>query len=167
MKKISKQIMILLSFMMLISITNLVYAEPTIENIKVDPAEPEPLSTVDIKCDVTADEEIQGVKAIFEECKQGFCYTGEEKILTNDSGNSYSGSYTLTHDDATTLKYHVEVKTDDVWTKSETTQIDLKTSSNDNNNNGDNSNNTPGFTIIFFIAALFIVLAIFSKKRFR
>jgi len=141
-----------------------VSAEASFDEITLDPTEPEVLSTFTITAKITSGETIQEVKAIIQECKEGFCYSGEEVTLTKVSDGEYEGTATLTHEDADELKYHVEAKINDVWEESSSLEIDLSTASGNNN---DDSKNTPGFEIVVFIAALFVSLILIRKKRLQ
>jgi hypothetical protein len=147
---------------LIISANLIVGAETTFDEITLDPTNPSALSTFTINAKITSDEIIQEVKAVIEECKEGFCYTGEEIIFTETSDGEYEGTATLSHDDAIELKYYVKAKIDGSWIESSTTQIDLSTGGG--NVNG-NSKNTPGFELIFSLMAIIIGFVLFRRKR--
>lgn len=151
-------------FLSLVTSVNLIVgAETTFDEITLDPINPSALSTFTIAAKITSDESIQEVKAVIEECKEGFCYTGEEIILTETSDGEYKGTATLSHDDAIELKYHVKAEIDGSWIESSTTQIDLSTGGGNGNDN-DNSKNTPGFELMVFIGALLVCMILLRKR---
>ena len=161
-KKILAAVLIMLGLLVLYS--SLTTAEPTVGEITLDPTTPSPGSTVTFTVSVTADEEIEEVYIVVEECKTGFCYSdGFNKSMTLTNGD-YTASLTLKHSDATEMKYYLDIKTSAGWTKTSTEQKTLSANSNSNDNG---SNNTPGFEIGIILMAFIMILIVVGRKRLK
>jgi hypothetical protein len=70
----------------------------------------------------------------------------------------------LTHEDATQIKYHLEIMSNGSWYEYETDFIPIFRIS-DNNTDGSIENTTPGFEIIILLFSIFIFLKLKKKRR--
>lgn len=75
----------------------------------------------------------------------------------------YETEYTFTREDATQLKYHLEILSNGTWYIFETGFINLS-SNPDNNIDDDKKNTTSGFELIFVILAVILILFLRRKK---
>lgn len=137
--------------------------------IRLNPTIPKPEDTVTFTADIEYYDYVDFVKLIVEECKPGLCYTDSfnESMADNGAGE-YETEITLRHDDATEIKYHVEIKTTDgEWSKSSITELDLDTtgSSLNGGDNGNGSSDTSGFELIFSLMAVIVGFVLFRRKR--
>jgi len=175
-QRITKKMMPLfitgLFFAMAITVVS---AEPTIE---LNPAQPKPLDTVTFTANIPDVENIQQVTIRVQECGNepgiGYiCYTDEfNQTLTETSTDTYSGSVTLTHENAIELKYQLNYQTSEGWMSypDDLVKVEYDLSGEpDNTDNGDSSDNdadTPGFEVLgLFISVIFISLILYSRKR--
>jgi len=141
-------------------------------NIRLSPTIPEPEDTVTFTADIEYYDYADSVKLIVEECKYGFCYTDTfNESMTDNGDGEYETEITLRHDDATEIKYHIEIKVKDYlgvdWTFSDTETLDLDTSGGSSNggDNGNGSSGTPGFELIFLLMAVIVGFVLFRRKR--
>lgn len=155
--------------------TNIISAEPTVNEITTTPTKPKPESTVKVVVNISG-ENISNVALTASECSDetGLCYENpiQNKNMTLSSDGNYETEFTLLDSDDRTD--HIEYRfivTDDgkqyiLQDDSYKTNLDL--SSNNKNNAGDkgsNSNDTPGFEMAFVFIALIIGMLYFTKKR--
>jgi len=147
-------------------------ADPVVD-VSFDPLEPEPLSIVTFTVDITSGDTIDKVYIRIGECNHGICFVVENESMLLD-GDNYSIDFTLKHSDATYFSYSLEIKSAGSWYKTEETNVTLKinTSNGEDKDNGNTGNadkeddaGLPGFEILIFIAALFIALIFFRRKR--
>lgn len=142
-------------------------AEPTVVEIDYDPQNPEVASTVTFRATVSG-EDITAVQIIVQECNEQVCFV-KHNISMNKVGTSeYQTDVELTHDDATIIKYNLEIESDGVWYdfKDDIKQFNLvpKTNGDQTNGNG-NTNSTPGFEFIPIVVSIVFVLFIYKRKR--
>ena len=153
-------------------------AEPIIKEITLDPEEPSPLSTITFTAVINNSNNLDDVRLIVQECTDSLCYAigSNESMLAVDN-NTYQTTVTLTHNDATYIKYHLEIETNETWYIYSITELNLKNetnnnSSNNNNNNtnpsnGNTSEKTPGFEILPFLMSIIFVtiIATLSERK--
>lgn len=167
MKKTKSTLSILIIIFCISMISNTVFAEPTVDDISVDPAEPTTKSTVTVSADLSGNN-IEEVRLRLKECNDVLCHRNQNLSMTETDG-TYQASYTLEYDDSTYIEYWLEVKSDGNWYSyiDDSTRTDIvKSSTPDPNNNGDSDNgsNSPGFEIILLMLSLVVVFFIYNKK---
>jgi len=137
--------------------------------IRLSPTIPEPEDTVTFTADIDYYEYADSVQLIVEECiGKDFCYFDTFNESMTDNGNGeYETEITLRHDDATEIKYYIEINSIYGWSKSDVVKLDLDTtgSSSNGDDNGNGSNGTPGFELIFLLTAVIVGFVLFRKKR--
>ncbi|UCH72185.1 MAG: hypothetical protein JSW62_01155 [Thermoplasmatales archaeon] len=141
---------------------NVIAAEPNVEEIVVNPPNPAPLSTITFTATISHSDQLDDIRLIVEECKEGFCYSDgfNEPMSLTDEGK-YDAEITLKHDDSTKIQYNLNIKSGDSWYNASKEELYLGTSNTDND---DGLNGTPGFEVILFLAAISIGL-LFKRKR--
>ena len=80
--------------------------------------------------------------------------------------DTYEATVTLIKDDATYIKYHIEIESDNAWYKYDVTDFYLKNETsnggngngtNGNNNNGNGNDESPGFELVTLLIAMSLV----------
>jgi hypothetical protein len=133
-------------------------------NITLNPSIPSQKEYVVFTAIFSDNDNIENVRIIVEECKEGLCYTDNiNESMTKNDENTYEKQITLKHSDATFIKYYVEFYDDGNFVQSEIEQVDLEKSSSNGKNN---VNNTPGFEAFFIIIAISLIFLFTRKKRF-
>jgi len=155
----------------LLFVLNSVSADPVVNSITTNPANPKPESTLTVIVDVSG-EDISKVVLTASECST-VCY--ENPVLNQEMTLNAQGKYELefTLIDSKDRTDHIEyqlvitdngeeyVLQEDSWK----TSLDISSGSTDNSENNNDSNDSPGFELaIVFIAAI-IGIAIYKKKR--
>lgn len=145
--------------------SNIALAEPTVENVILSPSEPEPMSVISFTASINTDI-ILSVYLLIEECNEEICFLQSNNSMTNVGGTDYAGDVSLTHEDATYIKYQFNIETPDGWYKTEKTRVELKVTSDGGNDGDDNNNNgTPGFEVVTLMTSIFIALFLITRKR--
>jgi hypothetical protein len=145
--------------------------DPVVSEITFYPLEPYALSTINFTAAITSEQTVENVRIIVQECYEGLCYSDmiNESMTTTD-GTTYHGTVTLTKNDATYIKYHVEYVLNGIFNTSQTTRLNLSESPNpdDNGNNGGGDHQkTPGFELLSFLVVIGLGALILRKKRLR
>jgi len=151
---------------MLLLTTSVSSAVPALDKMVLNPAVVTPQSDVTFTADIEDYDFAKNVYLIVEECTFGFCYADSFNESMSDNGEGkFEKKITLKHDDATEIKYHVEIEgTDGEWTASKVTYVNLDTTGSSNGGDND-SNSTPGFELIFLLMAVIVGFVSFRKKR--
>ncbi len=172
MKYMKKNILIVsIVFLGLCFSSSCVVAEPVVSDVEIDPAIPEPLSTVTITATITSDEDIETVNIVIKECigtpeESGLCYTPETFEMTLAGDDTYTVDYDLHYSDAGYFGYHFEIN--GVEYGDGDTNVLLKASpSNGGDNGGDDDNGSPGFELVIVVIAIFIGVVLLNRKRSR
>ena len=181
MTRISKKISIvsLLIFSTLV-FAMAVTAEPSVDNVTFNPAEPYAQAEITISATITNDDPINQVYLYVQECNPTICYiTNINQTMVAGEDDSYEATATLVESDATYIKYNFKILSNGEWFETEkvnqslfpppaTDDDDDNDDSNGNTNGNGNggSNDTPGFEIIVFLGAMIISsLIILRRKR--
>ena len=168
MKKILTAIIVLIGLCISSAIVN---AEPTVEDITIDPAEPKVLDTVTITATINSSEAIDEVTIKIKECDDTMCMPTETYQMDLDAG-----MYTITHDlsytKATYFGYKLIITVNGTETETEFTNVTLEPADNGGTNggnggNGDGDNGIPGFELIPLFVSTLIVIFYLRRKRSR
>ena len=146
-----------------------IMAEPVVEEVTIDPAEPTPSSTVTITATITGEDDIDAVHLTIQECKgETLCFRKDTKTMNLVDGN-YQYAYKLQHEDATFFKYNFSILSNGEWFVTEQINVTLKQdSSNGDTNGGDgDGSGTPGFELIPLLIAIFVGVLLLKRKRSR
>ena len=138
-------------------------ADPTVGDIKLNPAHPTPESDVTFSVDITGNS-ISSVWIVLNECDKpkGICHAPpQNKSMSKKSGNTYEAKVTLQWGDVTSITYHIELESDGKWIEYEDHTTTLSTNSGDSND----SNGSPGFEIIIFLIAMIFVILLRNKSK--
>jgi hypothetical protein len=172
-KKFRKAIVITI-FMIgfLVSSIN-VSADPTVNSITTNPAEPKPLSTFTVIADISG-ENIISVKVTISECTDGppmQCFLAHSNLIMskNDDGK-YETEVTLNGTQASIdhVQYLFIINDngteyppmeDEEWK----TYLDVD-SDNGGTNGGGGDNGSPGFELILILSSIFVLLIILKKR---
>ena len=146
----------------------IVSAEPVVEDVTIDPAEPEVLDTVTITATITSDEDIDEVIIRIKECDENMCMPTESFEMDLENGK-----YTLTHDlsytKATYFGYQFIITTNGNETETEFVNVTIKPEENGGNggNGGDGNGNggIPGFELVPLFVATLIIIFYLRRKR--
>lgn len=153
----------------------IVSADPTVNSITTNPAEPKALSTFTVIADISG-ENIISVKVTISECTDGppseQCFVAHSNLIMsqNDDGK-YETEVTLTGTQASIdhVQYSFIINdngieyppmTDKEWR----TYLDVD-SDNGGTNGGEEDNGSPGFELIIILTAVFISLLLLKRKR--
>ncbi|RLF34929.1 MAG: hypothetical protein DRN08_03885 [Thermoplasmata archaeon] len=160
-------VVVLCCIIMFLSLNIVVASEtPVVESISYSPENPSPGATLTFNATITGSN-ISSVYLIVEECKGDFCFADKQNITMNATDNDmYQTEVTLKHEDATTVRYYLIIKSNNIWYEDTPHEFDLseKTTPNGNDTTGDTSFNTPGFELILLITATISVL-LYSTMR--
>ncbi len=151
-------------------------ANPEVSQILLNPEEPAATETIIFTATIEGDDAPTSVYIVVQECKDDICFKdGYNESLSLLDGNNYRGEITLGRDDATYIKYHVEMLVNGIWYKSEIIELDLITDNGNGDTNGENGdtngdngdNNTPGFELLTLLIAGGIITIALRRKRSR
>ena len=174
MKKTLKHaiVMILVAGLWLSSVGIGTADEPTFGEIDVSPENPEQLSDVTFTVDVDG-ENITDVRINVEECIEGMCYPDYQNVsMENTANNTWEGTITLKHDDATYGTCWLVIKSNETWYDFKETKkefdISASTENGDNGGNGgnggDGADDTPGFELIILVISIVVALSLYKRK---
>ena len=171
----------LLSLLLLVSIPSSTAADPIVTDITLDPTNPGPIETITFTATIKSDETPTSVYIIVQECKADICFKdGYNESMDPRDTDEYQGQVTLGRDDATYIKYHVEILSDGVWYANDKIEFNLTIDENGNGGtngengdngtpnggNGDNGDSIPGFELLAFLIAGVIIISL-RRKRSR
>ena len=170
---------LILTAFLLTMIPQVTAADPVVSQILLDPEEPAPTETITFTATIESDDIPTSVYIVVQECKADICFKdGYNESLTLLDGNNYQGEVTLDRDDATYIKYHVEMLINGIWYKNDIIELDLVVDNGNGDTNGENgdngdtnggngNNNTPGFDLLALLIAGGIVTIVLRRKRSR
>ena len=166
MKKILTATIVLIGLCLSSAIVN---AEAEVQNVTIDPANPDALDTVTITATITSDEDIDDVKIRIKECDDNMCMPTETFDMSHDSGDEYTLTYDLTYDKATYFGYAFIITSNGNETETDFTNVTVTPASNGGNGDdgGDGGNGIPGFELIPLFIATLIVIFYLRRKRSR
>ena len=137
-----------------------VLANPTVEQVTIDPAKPHPLSTITFNATIQSNESIDEVRLFVQECRVDLCFVygfnlSMEK-LTNDT---YQAQCTLIQEEATQIKYHLRIACNKTWYTSNITFISLVIDAQANTSQESHDPvSTPGFEPSVVIVSIAFIL---------
>ena len=142
--------------------------KPIVGEIYSSPSNPLPLSTVTFTAGIYNNSSgIEAVQLIAQEYMDDLCFIDSQNISMNYTYSCcmdfYEIELELTHEDATQIKYHLEILSNGTWYEYETNFIPIS-KVNGNNMDGSIKNTTPGFEIVILLFSIFVLLKI-KKKR--
>jgi hypothetical protein len=147
----------------------IVHAEAVVEDVTIDPANPDALDTITITATITSDEDIDEVLIKIKECDDNMCMPTEEFEM-----NLENGMYTLTHDlaytKATYFEYMFVITSGGNETETNFTHIEVNPAENGGNggdSNGNGDDGIPGFELIPLFIATLIIIFYMRRKRSR
>ena len=163
MKKILTATIVLIGLCLSGAIVN---AEVNVEDITVDPANPDALDTVTITATITSDEDIDDVKIKIKECDDDMCMPTEEFDMTLENGK-YTLVHDLTYNKATYFEYNIITTVNGTENETGFTKVIVTPASNGGNggNGGDGGNGIPGFELIQLFIATLIIIFYMRRKR--
>ena len=175
MKSIMKNMLVVwIVFLGLCVSSAVVVAESVVEDVIIDPAEPERLSTITITATITSDDEIDTVNLKIKECRglpEGgdLCYTEETHEMTASGDDVYTIDYDLHYDDSGYFGYYFEIISNGESFETEGVNELIKAGSSNGDNGGgdDDENGSPGFELIAVLMAIFIGVILLKRKRSR
>jgi len=129
-------------------------------DITLNPTKPTPKSVVTFSVDISSDS-ISTVRLLINECNKEaeVCLMSRNISMNKVDNDTYETEVELEYNDATSITYHIAVKSDGKWTNSnEYTTYLLINSEND-------SNGSPGFEIMVFLITVACVLFLFKKFK--
>ena len=134
--------------------------DPTFEQVTIYPSEPLPLSTILFNATILSNESIDEVRLLAQECRDDLCFIDKWNESMDKTGGIYQTTITLIHKEATQIKYHIAIKSNETWFNSEITFIRLKIDEqNHPTENSSGNNSTPGFELmLLFISVGLIVI---------
>ena len=145
-----------------------VLANPTVEQVTIDPAKPQPLSTITFNATILSNENISEVWLLVQECRADLCFVHSFNIsmekMTNDT---YQAQCTLIQKEATQIKYHLKIACNKTSYTTNTTFIPLVIDAQKNTSQNDPVS-TPGYeasVVIASIAFIFIINSWIGKSR--
>jgi len=144
-----------------------VLANPTVEQVTIDPAKPQPLSTITFNATILSNENISEVWLLVQECRADLCFVHSFNISMEKSINdTYQAQCALLQEEATQIKYHLQIACNKTWYITNTTFISLASETKKNTSqNPHDPVSTPGFEIILVVCAIALVF-LKTRKRF-
>ena len=165
----NSRIILLLCILLLSAVT--IKAVPTIEGVFVDPPQPSPLSAVKFIVGVNSNDSIDDVRLIVQEYRDDLCFASGFNISMNMTFSCcmeyYEVKIKLIHENATQIKYHLEILNNETWYDFETKFVSLVVNENDSANStvsNSNDRSAPGFEVIIVISSIAIII-IFNMFR--
>ncbi len=158
-------------FLCLFFSMNSASAQISLEDISIDPVEPEPQSTITITATFSNYDEVTNVNIKVKECRDVVpvvCFSEQNKTMVGEGSGVYTVTLTLNEEQATYIQYSFEVSSGDTFetlSDEDNWKYDLKTSTDNGGNGGSDDNNTPGFEILVALAAIAILSIIIKRKR--
>lgn len=145
-------------------------AEPIVEEIYVSPFQPRPLSNVIFTAGIVNNSsKIDEARLIIQECMEDLCFTDGQNISMNYSYSCcmdfFEAELELTHENATHIKYHLEILSNGSWYEYETDYVFLSVDGNENTNDSVKLT-TPGFEIVILLFSIFVFLKLKKKRGF-
>ena len=144
-----------------------VVADPTVEQVTINPSEPLPLSTITFNATILSNDTIDEVRLYVQECRVDLCFVHEfnismEKII-NDT---FQGQCTLIEEEATQIKYRLKISSDETWYFTNITFITLAVNVKKNTTQ-DPAASTPGFeTPLFVLSITLFIIFDFCRRKF-
>jgi hypothetical protein len=143
--------------------------KPSVGEIYSSPSHPLPLSTVNFTAGIyNNSSRIEAVQLIAQECMDDLCFIYSQNISMKYTYSCcmdfFEAEFTLTHEDATQIKYHLEIMSNGTWYEYETDYIPISRIS-DNNTDDSIDDTTPGFEIVLLLFSIFVFLIIKKKRR--
>lgn len=167
--KMKSYILIILIIFLINFVGNTASAsEPNIVEVHLEPVDPKPMSKINFTAIITSDDNIESVRVIVTECMNGLCsFFDYNESLNKTANNTYSGQVVLTRNDATQIKYHLEIYHNGTRYISNTTFYDLDTTGfNYTKEINEKTESTPGFELaILFISAGLMLMGRQRVKR--
>jgi hypothetical protein len=145
----------------------MVSSQPVVQQVSCYPSEPTPQSNVTFVVGINSSNcSIDQVCLIAQECMDDLCSIYSQNLSMNYTYSCcmdfYEAEFKGEREDATQIKYHVEILSNGSWYVFETGFIDLLDSP-DNNIDDNKKNTTPGFEIVLILFS--IILFLIVKKR--
>ncbi|MCX6664173.1 MAG: hypothetical protein NTZ75_07990 [Euryarchaeota archaeon] len=137
-----------------------VLADPTVVQVTIDPTKPLPLSTITFNATILCNETIDEVRLLVQECREDLCFVHSfnismEKII-NDT---YQAQCALLQEEATQIKYHLQIACNETWYTSNTTFMPLASDTNKNTSQDSHDPmSTPGFEPSVVIVSIVFIL---------
>jgi hypothetical protein len=166
MKNITRVLLFAFVFLVVSTSSSMVFADPTVVQVTIDPAQPLPLSTLTFTAMLSINETIDDIRLIVQECKEDLCFVHDFNVsmekITNDI---YQGRCTLIEEEATQIKYHLKIVCNETWYSSNITLLPLADTKKNTSQEPNNRISTPGFEVTLII--LSIASLIFFKHLRR
>ncbi|RLF56583.1 MAG: hypothetical protein DRN27_09430 [Thermoplasmata archaeon] len=142
-------------------------AEPIVEEFYIYPSQPLPLSNVAFTAGINNNStNIDAVYLILGECMDDLCFIDSQNISMNYTYSCcmdfYEAEVNLTHEDATRVKYHLEIKSNGTWHEYEPDFISLSIPAT---KEADDTleKSTPGFELVLILIS--IIFCLILRKR--
>jgi len=139
--------------------------EPEIIEISLEPVDPKPMSKINFTAVITSNDSIESVRIIVTECMKEMCSAfGYNESLNKTDEDTFKGQVILTRNNATQIKYCLEILSKGTWYFFDTRFYNLNTTTGFNYETGSSKDrSTPGFELILIFFT--IILILFLKKR--
>ena len=151
--------------------STIVMAQPVVEDITIEPAEPEVLGTVTITATITSDDGIDEVLMKIHECDPTICMPTETYEMDFVNGK-YTATHKLTYTKATYFGYYFIITSNGNETETDFVNVTLKPAENggtngENGGDGDGNVGIPGFELVPLFVATLIIVFYLRRKRSR
>ena len=147
--------------------SNVLSAEPVVEDIIIEPSKPKAMDTISITATITSEEEIDEVIIRIKECDETLCMQTEAYEMHFVDGK-YTITDELTYASATYISYQFIITSSGNETETEFVNITLKPDTNgETNGNNDESNGEIPiyiFIVIIAIIVIAIIIVVIRKK---
>ena len=146
-----------------------VLATPTVEQVTIDPAKPQPLSTITFNATILSNDTINEVRLFVQECRVDLCFVHEFNIsMEKITNNTYQGRCTLIEEEATQIKYRLKISCNETWFITNTTFVPLAVDVKKNTTQ-DPAASTPGFetSLLVLSIMLFFIFDCCRRKFVR
>jgi len=169
MKNVTRVLLINFVFLIVLTSTSPFLANPTVIQITIDPAKPLPLSTITFNTTILANETIDKVQLLVQECRSDLCFFENFNISMEKTANkTYQAQCTLTQEKATQIKYYFAIKSNETLFYTEPTIVNLTTHENNNfPQNNSHNNLTSGFELLllFFSIGFLMMIQHYKLKK--
>ena len=169
MKNVTRVLLIDFVFLIVLTSTSSILANPIVIQTTIDPARPLPISTITFNTAILVNETIDEVQLLVQECRDGLCFIQDFNISMEKTANeTYHAQCTLIQEEATQLKYRVAIKNNETWFYTEPTIVNLTTHENNNfPQNNSHNNLTSGFELLllFFSIGFLMMIQHYKLKK--
>ena len=166
MKNVTRVLLIGFVFLLVSISMPEVLADPTVVQVSIDPAKPLPLSTITFNATILSNETID-VHLLVQECRADLCFIyGFNISMEKIANDTYQAQCTLIQEEATQIKYYMNIACNETWYITNTTFIPLAIEGKNNTTQDPHDPpSTPGFEMSLLVLSVVLILILNQWRR--